>query len=109
MAKEKGLHDLLKELLPATEDKAKHASQVAQELHISESRLKRYIRKERLAGSPILSSSRGYWWSNNPYELRAHINKTSRYGASLFETVRGLEAINIEGQMTIFDEDVKEE
>lgn len=108
MTKRSEIHDLLKEFLPTTEGEAKHVTQLAKELQISETRLKKYIRQERLAGSPILSSNSGYWWSGNPYEIRAHIRKTSRYGASLFETVRGLETINVEGQLNIFDE-VKQE
>ena len=93
------------EVIPKGKENAVHMPVLCRVLGMAPTAFKKAVKELRQQGEPILSSRAGYWYSEEPEEIRGFVDLLGKQAVSRFASVKILKAAaNVSpDQISLFD------
>lgn len=95
----------IKEVIPKGKENAVHLPELCRVLDMAPTAFKKAVKELRQQGEPILSGRAGYWYSEEPEEIRDFVDSLGKQAVSRFASVKTLKAAanSTPEQLTLFD------
>lgn len=92
--------------IPKGKENAIHQLELSAALQLHPSAVKKCVKQARQQGSPILSSSKGYWLSESKEETAQYVQMMRRQALSRLSVIKTANALlsSTDGQLGLFDE-----
>ena len=96
---------MIKDVIPKGKENAVHLPELCRALNMAPASFKKAVKALRQQGEPILSGRVGYWYSEDPEEIRAFVATLGKQAISRFASVKTLKAAAkaSKDQLTLFD------